>query len=262
MSRLLERKSIDVNSGVSRLSFGQNHSMGRDLLLDGKTAYKLPVGCNTCPFFFEREDGANSKVEVDSLVGELYKGVRSLDNDLVVGLSSALPHDTYFALLAEFVPNSVEPWAKEDYFLCESRDLFGIESFTDLPIFTRTKYHRLLSSCIGDTGLFEFLVPMMPSNWLDAARIAHYRELIAAGKKPTCFCISLLDWRSPAATWGASEHPKFNTHACLAHFVLDGHHKLEAATQLSMPISMVSFLACGLSGATLAEIDLTLNHLV
>jgi hypothetical protein len=37
--------------------------------------------------------------------------------------------------------------------------------------------------------------------------------------------------------------PKINAHWCLSHYLLDGHHKALAASELGLPISMLSFLA-------------------
>jgi hypothetical protein len=52
-------------------------------------------------------------------------------------------------------------------------------------------------------GLFEFLVPMFPHNWLDPKRLSEY-DAYVNNEMPTAVSISILDVRSPA-DWEGDE---------------------------------------------------------
>jgi len=49
-----------------------------------------------------------------------------------------------------------------------------------------------------------------------------------------------LDVKQPA-NWNGN--PNLTEHWCLSHYLLDGHHKIYAAAELGMPVSILSFLA-------------------
>lgn len=66
--------------------------------------------------------------------------------------------------------------------------------------------------------MFEFVVPMVPPYWNDAERVQ--------------------PWNSPLAHWG------------LTHFLLDGHHKVDAAARQNLPLRILCVIALegGLAG--------------
>ena len=58
---------------------------------------------------------------------------------------------------------------------------------------------------------------------------------IGAGERPTVLAISILDRTQP--------HDKRDSHSGLIHFILDGHHKIEAAARIGAEISVLSMLS-------------------
>jgi hypothetical protein len=70
-------------------------------------------------------------------------------------------------------------------------------------------------------------------------------------KQPTALALSVLDVKQPA-DWDGE--PAITEHYCLAHYLLDGHHKTHAASELNKPITMLSFLAIDESLASEKEI--------
>jgi hypothetical protein len=81
---------------------------------------------------------------------------------------------------------------------------------------------------------------MLPLTWLDQERLIHYKDEIAHGGQPTAFTLSVLDIKQPA-DWNGD--PEITEHWCLAHYLLDGHHKTYVAAQQNAPLNLVSFLA-------------------
>jgi hypothetical protein len=144
-------------------------------------------------------------------------------------------------MLLDVTPVLVRPGEPSDYFAGEQVELWGIDAFTNLPHNPRTEYYRGDSPALGDgRRLFEFVVPMMPSNWLGAETVARYEERLAAGDHPTALALSLLDVKQPADWEG---DPAVTEHWCLAHYLLDGHHKTLAASRARRPLRLLSLLA-------------------
>ncbi|MFC7671351.1 hypothetical protein ACFQT0_31050 [Hymenobacter humi] len=84
---------------------------------------------------------------------------------------------------------------------------------------------------------------MFPPSWLDTERVAHYRTEIEKGGTPTAVALSVLDVKGPAWLDESGTIPPYTEHWCLAHYLLDGHHKMYAASLLQKPIHLLAFIA-------------------
>ena len=87
-----------MNAGTtgSRISFateggGTWKVWDRFLTVDGKKAYHLGNICQTCQFLFERLDGANTSVNIESTVDALAAGVRAITEPVVAQVAAGLP---------------------------------------------------------------------------------------------------------------------------------------------------------------------------
>jgi len=227
--------------GFSRVGGGGWKEWDRFLTLDGKPAYHIGNICNTCAFFFERLEGAVRSVQFDAVVSVLTDGVDELTPDLAEQLARLLPEGEYTACLLSCHPARTRPGGIDDYFSHEQTDLFGVDTFWDLPHDPRTEYYRLGTKMITPARrLFEFLVPMFPGRWLNPETVAAYGAALAVGKTPTAVAISILDVKGPAETDGIVEQ-----HLCLTHYILDGHHKVLAAAQAQRSVGLLSMLTKG-----------------
>jgi hypothetical protein len=241
MSRLLAQSPAESTSTESSIAFqrtGGEHwkEWDRFLVLDGKPAYHIGNICNTCAFFFERLGGANRSVAVDELERAFTDGVSSLTSELTSTLVQVLPSGKYRACLVSGRPAVVTPSGSNDYFCQEQVALHGVDTFWGLPHAPRTEYYRFGQVDLSpQRTLFEFVVPMFPHGWLKPEVIARYEGAFARGGRPTAFAISILDVKGPAE--------QESEHACLTHYLLDGHHKMWTAAQTGSEISLVSFLA-------------------
>lgn len=213
----------------------------RFITLDGKKAYHIGNICGTCGFFFERLEGANGKVSPAELSKRFRVGITELDGDLLRIVADALPTGVYRTLLVKCVPRRVMPSEPGDYFREEQVALWGVDSFWGLPHYTKTEYYRTdPMSMTNSRGLFEFIVPMFPKSFLHADAVCSYMTSLSGGTTSTALALSVLDVKQPANWEGDSE---INEHWCLSHYLLDGHHKTLAASELGLPISILSFLA-------------------
>jgi hypothetical protein len=248
MKAIKKAKTIKVENSTSLLSFSKEggeywKEWDRYLEIEKKKAYHIGNICDTCAFFFERMDGANQSIEIHENVENLRTGINDLNEKDIEAYSSILPDGEYVPILFEIEPKLIKPLSENDYFIKEQLDLWGIDSFYDLPHFTKTEYYRLKDKQINKNEcVFNFLIPMYPSSWLKPDDIEKHASKIASGSKPTAISIGVLDIKQPA-DW--RDDIETNKHWCFANYLLDGHHRTFAASKLKTCITLLSFLTIG-----------------
>jgi len=221
--------------GIERVDGTYSKGWDRFLTFKGSRAYHVGNICNTCAFFFRRLEGANSSLPLDELVSALDAGISNLLSPVPTLILTRLPPATYEVLLLRIRPHLVSPGSTDDYFLKEQRALWRYPR----PHDPQTEYYRLGSRPLGGgTQLFEFLVPMYPHVKLGESVERHRREL-ETGATPTAIAMAFLDVKHPANWYG---DPAITKHSCLAHYLLDGHHKTYAAALSGRPITLLAFL--------------------
>ncbi len=258
MSLLLDAMHIKVKSSEPVLGFEQPAyedcvGWSRYLTLGGEQAYFIGGTCDTCAFLFERMGGANRNVSPVETAGALRAGLRGIDDELVVDIGNVLPGGNYLVSLLDVTPTLVTPGTEGDYFANEQVELWDTDAFWDLPHHPKTEYYRTPPVPLREgKQLFEFVVPMFPKRWLSKKTLTAYADRLAAGERPTALAVSVLDVRGPATR---EEGPTVTEHWCLAHYLLDGHHKTYAASLARKPITLLSFLATAESVATEENVD-------
>ncbi|WP_375505657.1 hypothetical protein [uncultured Nostoc sp.] len=228
----------------------------RYLTIENKRAYHIGNVCGTCAFFFVRLEGAKRSISATAIAERLNTGTDITDPTFTSILSQILPTGAYYVNFPTVLPRLIAPGHPDDYFVQEQVALWGIDP---LPHDPRVTYYRSHSLALAEhRQLFEFVIPMFPLTWLDQERLTHYEGEIAHGGQPTAFTLSVLDIKQPAV-WNGD--PKITEHWCLAHYLLDGHHKIYAAAQQNAPLNLVSFLAVDESLASEEEIKSALAAL-
>jgi hypothetical protein len=178
----------------------------------------------------------------------LAAGIDCVDEDIVAAFADLLPHGRYLPMLLSVQPRLVYPVKPGDYFAEEQVATWGIERFWDLPGYPHTPYYRTFETDINpDAHLFEFVVPMVPPSWNDSTRVAMHAERLGSSDRPTAVAVSILDTSAPAM---AGPGLDYFEHWALTHFLLDGHHKLQAAAQTNRPIRLLSLLSLDASLAS------------
>lgn len=257
MSKLIKALDAVSSSTDSRIGFATQGSESspvwdRFITLDGKKAHYLGNVCGTCEFIFERHEGATSKVSPESLSQLFRNGISNINDTIKDDVMALLPAGDYKMLLLSFVPRLIIPSKIGDYFFEEQIELWGVDPFWGVPHYARNEYYRTETLKISaHVGLFEFIVPMFPGRYLDSKAIESYKALLNQPSlnqpTPTALAISVLDVKQPAEWDG---NPEIQEHWCLAHYLLDGHHKMYAAAQSGKTICVLSCLAIkkGVSG--------------
>lgn len=260
MSNLLATTKISVEKSNSIIAF--TSGWDRFLTIEGKPAYHIGNVCDTCQFFFERLEGANQKISPTEVSETLRNGVQSLDSSLLDKIKLILPVGDYAAMLLNVTPRKVSLGTDNDYFTNEQEKLWGIDGFWGLPHYPKIEYYRTRTEKFdGYKQLFEFIVPMFPAGWLGVDAVREYELQISDGRKPTALALSVLEVKQPATWEDETDDAKITEHWCLTHYLLDGHHKVYAASKVAKPITMLSFLAVKQSIATEEDIVTLLGFL-
>lgn len=254
-TRLVDRGQIRVlGSGEAAIGIGEGERakgswMGnRYLTVNGRSAFELSYWCGTCGFLFERLAGANTTLSVAALQDRLDAGLTSVADDVVDTASELLPEGRYLPLLLELAPTLVYPMGAGDYFSEEKVLTWGVDPFWGLPTYPRTPYYRGDTRELGITEmnasiwLYEFVVPLVPPSWNDAERVAQHAKALRASASPTALAISILDVNRPAVDQPGAVEPD-RSHWGLTHFLLDGHHKMQAAAETGTRLHVLSLLA-------------------
>lgn len=254
---LLDTSERTIEKSQSPLQFLPEDSplsqWDRYLAINGQRAFHIGNVCGTCEFFFERMEGATQGVSPQQVASELNVGLSSIDPALLDDVEKIVPQGTYRVLLLQVQPKLVVPGDENDYFTNEQVELWGIDSFWGLPHSPKTEYYRLSTVPLpARQSQFEFLVPTFPHNWLNLERVAEYEANLQQGERPTAIALSVLDVKGPADWEG---HKEVVEHVCLAHYLIDGHHKSYAAARCSHTMTLLSFLAVEQSVATGEDID-------
>lgn len=245
---------VRLGSGSSRLRFHEvdkpvGGGAGRRVLsLDDVPAFELSWWCGTCQFLFRRLEGANETLSLDDMAGHLANGISDIDKDVIATFSALLPEDDYLPLLLSATPRLVVPMREGDYFAEEQVATWGLSQFWGLPEYPQTPYYRTFETAVSaDAHLFEFVVPMTPPSWNDAERVAWHARRLTTSSTPTAVAVSTLDVAQPAMDTQSTDYYE---HWGLTHFLLDGHHKMQAAAETGRPLQLLALVAAGGSLAT------------
>ncbi|MFJ4867594.1 hypothetical protein [Streptomyces sp. NPDC088757] len=213
----------------------------RLLVVDGDPAFELSFWCGSCPLLFRRLETAREKLSLESVRERLTGTLADPDEGGVLDAFGALlPEGEYLPMLLRVEPRFVVPGKEGDYFSGEQVDTWGVDQFWGLPEYPHTPYYRTFETEVDASAhLYEFVVPMVPPTWNERERVEEYAELMGRGAVPTAVAVSTLDVCEPAAGFGHDHY----RHWGLTHFLLDGHHKLEAAAAAGRPVQLLSLLA-------------------
>jgi len=159
------------------------------------------------------------------------------------------------------------PGAPDDYFATEVVRLFGLEPPEyEKPQDPGTPYYRLGSDHelsvpysggevrlgadfrytypggVTKTLLTQIVMPLQDPTSLDRDRVEYWKSRSRAGYSLTAFAVSLLDNQSPAVEKGDKDYP-YKGQMLLTHCLLDGHHRVQAASETDSRVRILTLLA-------------------
>lgn len=255
---MTDANEIVVTGSASPISFETEGGGGwkvwdRFIAVHGTKVHHIGNICGTCAFFFTRLPAESPRVDAAAVASVLRAGIADTRHPVVKSLERLLPDGRYRATVRRIQPRLVHPGSPEDYFGHEQVTPWGeVPSEGGPPHDPRTDYYRMDAQDLGrERTLFEFLVPMLPLSSLSPAQVTAYSDVLTNHALPTAVALAVLDVKQPEYDEG--ETP--SAHWCLAHYLVDGHHKVLAASQAGLPLTLLSFLAVDKGVSTDAEVQ-------
>ena len=188
--------------------------------IQGEPLYLISNLCGTCEAIFRRVSERNLPLTPRQFSDLLEAGMTTIPWLAIEMVTALLPRGNYTAELITAAPTLITQRTSRPEVACEAG------------------YYWLQNLQKTDQGIkYELFLPLVPIPALDQTRIDFYKSQIDAGGKPSALVLTLEDSRNPRG------NPYYQS--ARAHFLLDGHHKMMAATQLGKPITVLSFLYKG-----------------
>ncbi|MGW9415828.1 hypothetical protein [Arthrobacter cupressi] len=252
------RTRLVDESQSSVLRFGEGEKTkgewaGRRLMWEGPDpAFELSFWCGTCPLLFKRLEGATERLSLPEMQQSLNSGLENIDDGVLEAFCTMLPGGSYVPMLLRLQPQLVFPGRAGDYFSEEQVDTWGVSGFWGLPEYPQTPYYRTWQAPVDSSAhAFEFVVPMVPPAWNEPDRVKEYARKLSNSSTPTAVAVSILDVCQPAVDRGTD----YCAHWGLTHFLLDGHHKMQAAAESQRPLQLLSLLSVDASLARGPDIE-------
>lgn len=267
MKRLLHKRKTKIVSSTSPLTFettggGSWNVWDRFIAVNGQNIYHIGNVCGTCSFFFEKLVDNNKSIQPKETIDKLNIGLDSIDDNTIDILREIIPNGNYEIVLLTITPKFAIVGQTEDYFAKEQVDLWGIDGYYGVPHSPKVNYYRGTDKEIGnDSKLFEFFIPLTSPVYIDQSRVDFYKEQILKGNKPTAISLTILDVKEPADWPDDDIKPEFTSHWCTAHYIIDGHHKIKAASDLNSEITLLSFIATEKGISSEDDINELLKHI-
>jgi hypothetical protein len=220
------------------------------LRVRGQRVFEYGCPCGTCGIVFRKLRSVDDQLS-DSDAVDLLGALDAVPGDEALGrLARVLPRGTYVPFVMQARVRAVDPGGPEDYFSNEVVRLFGLEppEYTS-PSGPWTGYWR-----VGEIVrtrrttrpaephsalLTSVAMPLHDITRLDRPRIEYWKQHARAGRKLTAFALSVLDEQEPAM-WKGQGPDVVAEHFLLTHCILDGHHRIQAAAELGLPVRILS----------------------
>jgi hypothetical protein len=196
--------------------------------------------CDSCSITLERRQP--DRPVARELADRLASGGNVDLQPLIEVIAKAVPSDDYDVLLLTIHPDMVQPGDPGDYFEDESKALFEYDSGSSTDAYWREPMIELPPDPKLATDrrlLFHLIAPLEPIATLDPGRVEHYVPTADQGQLSPAIGLSVLDVRAPA-NWYRQDG--YEHHWTLTTYVLDGHHRIQAASQAGAAMPILLFI--------------------
>jgi hypothetical protein len=222
------------------------------LTIAGERVFEYACPCGTCGIVFRKIGTAAYRVS-DTKAVQLLGNLDAIPpQEALRNLARVLKPGSYFPSIVAGTVKLIEPGASNDYFSTDVVRLFGFKD-PDYPELAgpRTSYYRLGSDRqLERTGrvlgphqalVTAVVMPLHEPAELNRERIEYWKRQHNAGMNLTAFAVSVLDNQAPAMAPADNTYP-YHEQFLLSICPLDGHHRIQAAAELGVPMRILSLL--------------------
>lgn len=236
----------DTGEGV--VSF-QRVGQLANVLVGGMRAFEFGNACGTCGIVFSRIGPFDYRIS-DTTAVQLLGNLDAIPApDVLRSLARVLQPGVYYPSVVEGTVKLVEAGSSDDYFDTDVARLFGGGHSNDKR---RTQYYRFgVDRSLDRTGRLHgphqalvtaIVMPLHEPAYLNRERIEYWKRQYHAGMTPTAFAVAVLDDQAPAMYPADDTYP-YEEQFLLTLCTLDGHHRMQAASELERPVRILSLLA-------------------
>lgn len=264
-----KQRLIGAESSSSSVAFeqdGEGDKLGDWVLtIDGRRAFDLGYPCESCTWIFRRVGDASLRMSPREVSERLGSGAISLDDDTLLGiLAQAVPAGQYTASLLGVCPTLIQPGDPGDYFANEFSKSSKYRAHNPGAAYYRTISRRFTAEEIEakEAELFvELVVPLYPVERCLTPVVSDWAARLRQGATPAALAVSIISCVH-LYDWGYNFEPDPPTHWVLTHYLLDGHHKMLAASRERRPLKLLSLLRHDVSATSPVSNDhvFTLRH--
>lgn len=257
----MEPESFDNDTGEGVVAFEPWQTSGPDyeadhsrwychLTVAGERIYEYGCPCGTCGILFRKIGQPTRSLNDDEAVSILGSLERVPSASDLRRMARVLEPGVYYPFVIAGLVTLVQPGAPDDYFATDVVRLSGLDppDYRE-PSSPRTAYYKLGSDFdltrSGRLGgphkalITSVVMPLHDPSALNADRIAYWKAQYEAGVPLTAFAVSVIDNQAPAM-WPDDRSYAYEEQFLLANCLLDGHHRIQAAAELRVPIRILS----------------------
>ena len=217
---------IKVNNSDPILTFETPSSAysPRFLAVQGERVFDLGVTCGTCSFVYNRLK-EKPPLSPQVLAETLKNGIQKISEPIVETVSRILPSGEYAVGLIILYPKFDHPGKGKYSFVGYGQ--------------VNTEFYQCGEKQVDENGVIEqAIVPLFSTKTLNQSTVKKYEDQIKEGMVPTALAITIAEGKHFMSGSGYESPDAIS----VMHFLIDGHHKIYAASQLNKPITLLSFL--------------------
>lgn len=224
----------------------------RHILVSGERVFQYGSPCGTCGVIFQKLRSVPDRLD-DGQAAGLLGTLENLPTQASMrSLAKILQPGIYNPVVLEGLVERVAPGDPGDYFATDGVSLFGLEPPEyEEPFDPGTSYYRFgPTETLARTGrlggphtalVTALLIPLQDPVALSRERVEYWKALGQEGAPLTALAVSVIDAQAPA-NLPADRNYQHEEHLVLTNCLLDGHHRVQAAAELGVPIRVLSFV--------------------
>jgi hypothetical protein len=231
---------------------GDSENWYRYVTVNGARIFEYGSPCGTCGIVFRKIASPVNRVRDADAVDLLGTLDVVPPEHALRRLARVLEPGIYRPAAIEGTVRRIEPGTTDDYFSTDVVRLFGLEppEYAS-PQQTATPYYSMIpDGVLPRTGrttgphralLTALLMPLHDPARLDRTRIEQWKRLAVEGRQLTAFALSVIDDQQPATEIPDPTYP-YAEQLLLTNCLLAGHHRVQAAAELGVPVRVLTFL--------------------